>query len=246
MDALVDDTQLAFNNGGVPADQDGSGPGGASIGISPCFACLPASTASRSRCRCLRRATRRDSWHRRPPVWPRSGANAGISPCIARMYSCATGWPAEEWDLGWLPRRVSLRSHMRKLILSLCIIALSGAYVARTAMTQEGGFPGAPRPHLLPAPPSRYFPLLDLDTTGSAGDDLLVPSRPHLGPQPSGRRQRHRAGAAGAAGRHRLGRNADHPGLPPVARFGAGPGFVEAMCSLRARRAISQPSAAGT
>ena len=65
---------------------------------------------------------------------------------------------------------------MRKLILSLCVIAASGAYVAKAAMSKEGGVEALlDRVTFRPAPAA--LPPLDLDGTGLP-DGLLAPQAP--------------------------------------------------------------------
>jgi uncharacterized protein with FMN-binding domain len=74
---------------------------------------------------------------------------------------------------------------MRKLVLSLCVVAASGADVAGTAMTKDGGVQDLL--DRVSFHPSRPALDLDLSTTPPPLDDLLVPpvapSDPPLAPE---------------------------------------------------------------
>jgi hypothetical protein len=77
---------------------------------------------------------------------------------------------------------------VRKLVLSLCVVAASAAYVAEVATSSEGGVEAlfdrvTFRPAALALPP------LDLDSAGSAVDDPLsapLPPRSDLAPASPG------------------------------------------------------------
>ena len=72
------------------------------------------------------------------------------------------------------------RGHlMRKLILSFCVIAASGVYVAEVAIARSGGVEGLVDRVTLRSP--AITSTLDLDTSdtsGSSADDLFSPSSP--------------------------------------------------------------------